>query len=313
MTKYVIRRVLQLLIVLFGVTLLTFILINAAPSDPAEMRFISKGITPPPDILARTREEMGLNQPFITRYFIWLFGVLRGDLGDSVKFSEPVLVQLGKKLPYTLMLAGVSSAFMIMISLPLGILAAVKKNKTVDYVIRGATFIGMSMPEFWLGLLLMYFFAVKLGWLKVVSQTNAAGLILPSMTLVIIISSIYIRHIRTAVLEELNSNYVIGARARGLKESQIIFRHVIPNAIPGIIIMFGLSVGGLLGGSAIIETLFSWQGIGSMVVEAIRVRDYSLIQGYAIWMAVIYVFINLAVDIACRALDPQARLKRRVE
>ncbi len=301
------------MIVLFGVTLLTFVLVNAAPSDPAEMSFLSRGITPPPEVLAKTREEMGLNEPFITRYFIWLVNVLKGDFGNSVKFREPVLIQLGKKLPYTLELAGISSLFIVLISLPLGILSAIKKNKPIDYVIRGATFVGISMPEFWMGMLLMYFFAVKLGWLRVISQTNAMGLILPSATLIIIMSSSYIRHIRTVILEELNSNYVIGARSRGLKENRIIWSHVIPNAIPTIIIMFGLSVGALLGGSAIIETLFSWQGIGSMIVEAIRVRDYSLIQGYVIWMAIIYVFINLFVDNLCNFLDPHTRLKVRID
>lgn len=169
------------------------------------------------------------------------------------------------------------------------------------------------MPNFWLALILMYVFCVRLGWFNVVSQNTISGMVLPVATLVIPMVSSYVRQIRTAILEELNSDYVTGARARGISEIQILFHHVLPNAMLPIITLIGLSVGHLLGGAAIIETIFSWQGIGNMVVEAIRVRDYQLIQGYVIWMAVIYVVVNLIVDVSYRFLDPQLRLKRRVD
>ena len=294
-------------------TFLTFAITKAAPSDPAEMRYLSMGITPSPELLEQTRIEMGLDKPFLVQYGNWLLGVLHGDLGVSTKYSEPVFTQMTKKIPGTLVLAGVSGLLMVAISFPIGILTAVKKNKFIDYFIRVITFIGMSMPNFWLGLMLMYLFCVQLGWLSVISVNNPAGLILPVATLVIHMASVYIRHIRTSILEEMNSNYVIGARARGIPERKIMWGHIIPNALPTIITLIGLSIGGLLGGSAIIETLFSWQGIGNMVVEAIRVRDYQLIQGYVIWMAIIYVVVNLIVDILYRVLDPQLRLKRRVD
>ena len=313
MGKYIFTKVYQLAIVLFGVTFLTFAITKAAPSDPAEMRYLSMGITPSPELLEQTRIEMGLDKPFLVQYGNWLLGVLHGDLGVSTKYSEPVFTQMTKKIPGTLVLAGVSGLLMVAISFPIGILTAVKKNKFIDYFIRVITFIGMSMPNFWLGLMLMYLFCVQLGWLSVISVNNPAGLILPVATLVIHMASVYIRHIRTSILEEMNSNYVIGARARGIPERKIMWGHIIPNALPTIITLIGLSIGGLLGGSAIIETLFSWQGIGNMVVEAIRVRDYQLIQGYVIWMAIIYVVVNLIVDILYRVLDPQLRLKRRVD
>lgn len=313
MIRYIFKRLAQLVIVLLGVTFLTFLVTQAAPSDAAEMKYISMGMMPSVELLEETREEMGLNDPILVQYGRWLVNVLQGNLGDSTKYSEPVLTQMMKKLPMTLKLAGVSGLVMILVAFPLGVLSAVKKNKITDYIIRFVSFFGVSMPNFWLGLLLMYVLAVRLGWFKVVSTNDALGMVMPVLTLTIPMISNYVRQIRTAVLEELSANYVIGARARGIPEWKIIFFHVLPNAMLPIITLLGLSVGHLLGGTAIIETLFSWQGIGNMVVEAIRVRDYPLIQGYVIWMAIIYVVVNLIVDISYRLLDPQIRLKRRVD
>lgn len=313
MTKYILKRLGQLILVLLGVTFLTFMVTQAAPSDAAEMKYISMGMMPSTELLEQTREEMGLNDPLLVQYGRWLVNVLKGDLGTSTKYNEPVLTQMMKKLPNTLKLAGVAGVIIILIAFPLGILSAVKKNKIVDYIIRFFSFFGISMPNFWLALILMYVFCVRLGWFNVVSQNTISGMVLPVATLVIPMVSSYVRQIRTAILEELNSDYVTGARARGISEIQILFHHVLPNAMLPIITLIGLSVGHLLGGAAIIETIFSWQGIGNMVVEAIRVRDYQLIQGYVIWMAVIYVVVNLIVDVSYRFLDPQLRLKRRVD
>lgn len=286
---------------------------QATPSDAAEMKYVSMGMMPSTELLEKTREEMGLNDPVLIQYGRWLGNVLHGDLGESSKFGESVWTQMTRKLPMTLKLAGVSLIVVIVFSFPLGILSAVKKNKVADYMIRFLSFFGVSMPNFWLALLLMYIFAVRLGWFKVVSTNSVQGMILPVATLTIPMISSYARQIRAALLEELNANYVIGARARGIPERRIIWGHVLPNAILPIVTLLGLSVGHLLGGASIIETIFSWQGIGNMVVEAIRVRDYPLIQGYVIWMAIIYVMVNLIVDIAYRLLDPQIRLRKRVD
>ncbi len=313
MTKYILKRLLQLIVVILGVTFLTFIITQATPSDPAEMKYISMGTRPSEELLETTREEMGLNDPLMVQYGRWLWNVLHGDLGESTKFNESVWSQLTKKLPGTLLIAGAAGALTVAISFPLGILTAVKKNKFIDYLIRFISFLGISVPNFWLGLIFMLFFSVMLGWLPVVSANQPLGIILPVMTLSIPMICTYIRQIRTAVLEEMNSNYVVGARARGISERRIMFSHIMPNAVLPVVTLIGLSVGGLMGGAAIIETLFGWQGIGNMVVEAIRVRDYSLIQGYVIWMAIIYVGVNLIVDIAYRFLDPQIRLKRRID
>lgn len=313
MVRYILKRLLQLVVVLLGVTFLTFMITQATPSDAAEMKYVSMGMIPSTELLEKTREEMGLNDPVLIQYGRWLGNVLHGDLGESSKFGESVWTQMTRKLPMTLKLAGVSLIVVIVFSFPLGILSAVKKNKVADYMIRFLSFFGVSMPNFWLALLLMYIFAVRLGWSKVVSTNSVQGMILPVATLTIPMISSYARQIRAALLEELNANYVIGARARGIPERRIIWGHVLPNAILPIVTLLGLSVGHLLGGAAIIETIFSWQGIGNMVVEAIRVRDYPLIQGYVIWMAIIYVMVNLIVDIAYRLLDPQIRLRKRVD
>lgn len=313
MVRYILKRLLQLVVVLLGVTFLTFMITQATPSDAAEMKYVSMGMMPSTELLEKTREEMGLNDPVLIQYGRWLGNVLHGDLGESSKFGESVWTQMTRKLPMTLKLAGVSLIVVIVFSFPLGILSAVKKNKVADYMIRFLSFFGVSMPNFWLALLLMYIFAVRLGWFKVVSTNSVQGMILPVATLTIPMISSYARQIRAALLEELNANYVIGARARGIPERRIIWGHVLPNAILPIVTLLGLSVGHLLGGAAIIETIFSWQGIGNMVVEAIRVRDYPLIQGYVIWMAIIYVTVNLIVDITYRLLDPQIRLRKRVD
>lgn len=259
MVKYILKRLVQLVVVLLGVTFLTFMITQAAPSDAAEMKYVSMGMMPSAELLEKTREEMGLNDPVLIQYGRWLCNVLHGDLGESSKFGESVLTQMTRKLPMTLKLAGVSLVAVILISFPLGVLSAVKKNKAADYIIRFLSFFGVSMPNFWLALLLMYIFAVRLGWFKVVSTDSIQGMILPVATLTIPMISSYARQIRAALLEELNANYVIGARARGIPERRIIWGHVLPNAILPIITLLGLSVGHLLGGAAIIETIFSWQ------------------------------------------------------
>lgn len=312
MKTYILKRLGQLVIVLLGVSFLTFFVTTLAPSDAAEMKYLSMGTTPTEELLEATRDEMGLNQPFLMRYLSWLGNVLQGDFGSSYKFGDSVFNQMSKKLPGTLKLAGTSMVVMFLIAFPLGITAAVKKNKFVDYLIRFFSFMGISMPNFWLALILIYVMSVKLGWFKVVSTDNLKGMILPVITLTIPMVSTYVRHIRGAVLGELTQEYVVGARARGISEKQILIFHVIPNAMLTLVTPIGLSVGNLLGGAAIVETIFSWHGIGSMVVEAIAVRDYPLIQGYVVWMAIIFVTVNLIVDICYHLLDPQIRLKGRI-
>lgn len=308
MVKYIFKRFIQLIPVLLGITFLVFLLTYFSPGDPAFIKLTSTDVTPTPELLEQVREEMGLNKPFIVQYFDWLKGIVHGDFGMSYKFNKPVYDVIKARLPATFKLAGASLLLMIIIALPLGILSAIYKNRVLDYVIRIISFLGISMPGFWLGLLLMYVFSLKLGVLPVMGDSGFKSIILPSVTLAISMSSKYIRQLRVAILEEISKDYVIGAKSRGLKNRTILYKHVLQNSLISIITLLGLSIGSLLGGTAIVETIFGWPGVGELAIQAISNRDYPLIQGYVVWMTVIYVFVNLLVDILYQFIDPRIAL-----
>ena len=305
-------RLFQLVFILLGVTFFTFIVTSAAPSDAAEMYYLSRGITPSETLLASTRAEMGLDAPVLVRYLRWLISALQGDLGQSYQFSESVLTQLSRKLPATLILAGGALVLALAVAFPIGILCAVKKDRIPDVLFRVISLGGISLPNFWLALILLYVFAVQLHWFPVIGSGDLKSMVLPAMTLAIPLAGSYIRQIRTATLEELGKEYVSGLRAKGIPSRTILFRHVLPGLMLPMITLISLSAGHLLGGAAIVETIFGWPGIGSMVVDSIRVRDYPVIQGYVIWMAVIYLLTGLFSDAVCRLLDPQFRASLRI-
>lgn len=309
--KYIIKRLIHLIPVLFGITFLTFAITYFSPGDPAVLMLSATGISPSPELVQKVREELGLNNPFLVQYFHWLMGVFKGNFGNSYKYSKPVLDLILAALPATFKLAGTSLIAMMLIALPLGIMSALHRNKILDYIIRVISFFGISMPGFWVGLLLMYIFSIKLKILPVMGDTGWKSIILPMITLTIAMASKYTRQLRAAVLEEISQDYVIGARARGVKERAILFGHVMQSSLLSIVTLLGLSLGSLLGGTAIVETIFSWPGVGKLAVEAIFSRDYPLIQGYVVWMTVIYVLINLIVDISYYFLDPRIRLEKR--
>ena len=305
--KEILNRLVSLVIILFGLSILTFGLTYLLPSDPVEMLLESMGSGTDPEIVAALEESYGLDQPFLVQYWNWLVGIFHGDFGTSVYYGEPVADVLARKLPNTVKLAVSSFILMILISFPLGILSAVYKNRIADYIIRFMSFLGISMPTFWFGMILIYIFAVQLGWLPVGGSDSLKCLILPSITLAVTNSAYYIRRIRSVMLEQMNEEYISGCRSRGMKKFRIIFFHVLPNSLLSIVTMLGMSFGSMLGGTMIVETVFSWNGIGKAAVEAISNRDYQLIQGYALWMGVIYVLVNLVVDISYRWLDPRLR------
>lgn len=305
------RRLLQILVVLIGISFLTFLLTYLAPGDPVRTMYAATGIVPSEEVMQQTREEMGLDRPFLVQYQDWLSGCLRGDFGTSYSLKKPVLDLLGGRLWPTMKLALFSMLLMLAVSVPFGMLAAVNKNKWIDYLIRGFTFLGISMPNFWAGLLLISFFCVKLKWLPVVSaDTTFRNMILPAVTLAFAMSAKYTRQVRTAVLEEWNQDYVTGARARGIQEWKILWLNVFPNSLLPLLTMLGLSAGSLLGGTAVVEVIFSYPGLGSLAVSAITSYDYPLVQGYVLWIALIYMVINLAVDISYNLVDPRMREKR---
>ncbi len=305
------KRLGQIAIVLIGISFLTFLLTYMAPGDPVRTMYAASGIVPSEEVMQQTREEMGLTRPFLVQYADWLTGCLKGNFGNSYSLKKSVLDLLGSRLWPTMKLSLFSMILMLLVSGPFGMLAAVNKNKWMDHLVRGMTFLGVSVPNFWVGLLLISFFCVKLKWLPVVS-TDATfnNMILPAVTLAFAMSAKYTRQVRTAVLEELNQDYVIGARARGVKEWKILWLNVFPNSLLPLITMLGLSVGNLLGGTAVVEVIFSYPGLGGLAVSAITAYDYPLIQGYVLWIALIYMVINLVVDISYNFVDPRMREKR---
>lgn len=304
-------RLIQMVVVLFGISFLTFILTYLAPGDPVQAMYSATGIMPKPEVLEAAREELGLNQPMLIQYGNWLTACLKGDFGTSYAYHKPVVELLVTRLWPTLKLALLSMVLMLIVSIPFGMLSAVYKNKWIDYLTRGITFFGVSVPNFWVGLMLMLFFCVKLGWLPVVSSNgDFKSLVLPAVTLAFAMSAKYTRQVRAAILDELSQDYVTGARARGVRESNILWKNVFPNSLLPLITMFGLSVGALLGGTAVVEVVFSYPGLGNLAVSAITAYDYPLIQGYVLWIAIIYMLINLIVDLSYIYVDPRIREKR---
>ena len=302
------KRLIQVLIVLVGISFFTFGLTYLSPGDPAEIMLAECGNIPTPELLANTRAELGLDKPFLIQYGSWLKGVLTGNMGMSYSMKVPVVQKLSSAFWPTLKLTLMSLGIMIIISVPLGIISALNQNKWPDYIVRGITFCGVSIPSFWVGLILLSIFGVKLGWVSVSGgTTDFKSLILPSVTLAIAMSAKYTRQVRITVLEELHQDYVIGARMRGIKESVIMWRHVLPNALLPLVTLLGLSMGSLLGGTAVVEIIYNWPGMGSMAVKAISCRDYPLVQGYVLWIAILYMGINILVDISYKYLDPRLK------
>lgn len=309
--KQLISRLLQMVIVLVGISFFTFLLTYISPGDPVRNMLSATGVMPTEELIQDLRGQMGLNDPFFVQYFRWLKNCLHGDFGMSYSLNKPVTELLLARLWPTLKLTIFSMLLMLLIAVPLGTLSAVYKDSLADYIVRGFTFLGVSLPNFWVGLLLMLYFCVIHKWFPVVSSSgDFKSMVLPSLTLAIAMASKYSRQVRTAVLEELSQDYVIGARARGINGWKIIWCNVFPNSLLPLITMLGLSIGSLLGGTSVVEVIFSYPGLGSLAVSAITSCDYNLIQGYVLWVAIIYMMINLLVDISYHYVDPRMRVKR---
>ena len=287
------------------VSFISFALMNLSSGDPAEIMLSSQGSVVTPQLLESVREDMGLNQPFITQYLNWLKNIIHGDFGTSYASGRSVIVEMNEHLPYTIKLAGSAMIITLIVSIPLGILSAVKKDKFIDKFIRLFTFVGNSIPGFLLALILLLVFSLKLKLLPILSESGAKSIILPSVTLAFAMTSKYIRQIRTAVIEELDKGYVKGARSRGIKESVILYKDVLKNIMITVITLTGLSIGSLMGGTAVVESIFVWPGVGSLALSAIANRDYPIIQAYVLWMAVMFIIINLITDLLYKIIDPR--------
>ena len=307
----IISRLLQMLVVLIGISFITFLLTYLSPGDPARNVYTHSGIMPTSEMIEEMRMTMGLNKPFFAQYTDWVINCLQGNFGESFMLKKPVAELLLDRLWPTLKLTLASTVLMLLFAVPLGVLSAVHHNKPIDYFVRAVTFFGVSIPNFWLGLLLILLFCVKMGLLPVVSSgADLESLILPAVTLAVAMTAKYTRQVRTAVLDELHSDYVIGARARGISEKKILWCNVLPNSLLPLITMLGLSIGSLLGGTSVVEIIFSYPGLGNLAVAAITSADYFLVQGYVLWVSVIYMLINLIVDISYYYVDPRMRLRR---
>ena len=309
MNHYVLKRIIQLIPILFAITFLSYGMMRIAGSDVVTQKMENTGTVVSDEVLNAEREQLGLDKPFLTQYAVWLGKLLRGDMGNSYVSGKPVFATFISKLPATLLLTAVSIVMTIIISIPLGVLAAVKQNRMTDYVIRFFSFIGNSLPNFFVSLILMYVLAIRLRWFPVIAKdVSLKSVAMPAITLAIAMSAKYLRQVRATVLDELSKDYVAGARARGIRFSVPLWRSVMKASFVTIITLLMLSVGNLLGGTAIVESIFMWDGVGKMAVDAISMRDYPIIQAYVMWMAIIYVAVNLLTDLSYHFLDPRIRL-----
>lgn len=279
MKNYALKRLLQLIPILLAITFLSYGMMRIAGSDVVEQKMENTSGTVSQEMIDNARAELGLDKPFVVQYFTWLGNLLRGDMGTSYVSNKPVFSTFVSKLPATLLLTAVSILLTVLISIPLGIWSAVKQNTATDYVIRTASFIGNSLPNFFVSLLLMYFFAIRLGWFPVISGgVSLQSVALPALTLAIAMSAKYLRQVRATVLDELSKDYVLGARARGVKFSTTMIKSVMKASLVTIITLLTLSIGSLLGGTAIVESIFMWDGVGKLAVDAIkhaRLPDHS--------------------------------------
>ena len=309
MKKYVLKRLLQLIPILLGITFLSFAMMRVAGSDAVTELYTNRGTEVSQEIIDARRAELGLDKPFLIQYFSWLGGMLTGDMGQSYVSGADVFSTFLSKLPATLLLTGLSIALTVIISIPLGIFSAMKQDRIPDLLLRFCSFIGNALPNFFVAMLFMQLFSIKLKLLPVISDgVNLKSALLPALTLAVSMSAKYMRQVRATVLEEWNKDYVQGAMARGIRKKIILWKNVMKSSMLTIVTLLALSIGSLLGGTAIIESIFMWDGVGKLAEDAITMRDYPFIQAYVVWMAVIYVLVNLITDLMYHQLDPRIRL-----
>lgn len=304
MLAYILRRLLLLIPVVLGVLTLVFLMRALVPGDPIEIMFLGQ-MPPDPETVAQLRHELGLDKPLPLQYVSYIGGVLTGDLGKSVRTRRPVAAEISERYPRTLLLTGASLFVALVIGLSMGILAAVYRATAVDFFTMLLALVGLSMPAFWLGFVMIQVFGVWLRWFPVMGAGSWRHLVLPALTLGLIASTVQARITRSSMLEVLNADYIRTAKAKGLRGWSVILRHGLKNALIPTITILGLQVGGLLGGAFIIEAVFAWQGVGQLAVQAITQRDFPVIQGVITVVATTYVLVNLLVDITYALVDPR--------
>ena len=311
MMRYFFRRLAFLLPVVFVVSVLSFALLHLAPSDPVTLKYSRRGGMVSPEVIAAEKAALGLDKGVAEQYSEWLQKVLAGDWGFSYNSRQPVADIMSRRLPNTVMLTFSAVLIMLVVAYPLGIAAAVYRGRAADYLIRLFSFWGTAMPTFWLGLILMYIFGVKLRFLPVMGSGDFRHLIMPAVSLGVWLTALYCRRIRSGIVAEMNKDYVVSLRARGFSDLRIMLRHILPNASIGVLVMLRLSIGDLLGGSMVVEVIFGWQGIGGVALDAVSNRDYPVLQAYVVWMAIIYSLVNLAADFLVCLINPRVRLAEK--
>ena len=307
MGRYIAGRVAQLVPVLFLISVIVFGVMHALPGDPAALMLAGAEGGAPPERLAELRQQMGLNDPLIMQYLRFAGGALIGDLGESVRFRTSVTGLILERFWYTLELALAGLVVSIAIGLPLGMIAAVRQNSWVDAAAMGFAYVGASMPIFFFGLVLILLFSFNLGWLPSAGADDWTSLVLPSLTLGFVSAGLISRLVRSSMIEVLQEDYIRTSRAKGLTERLVLWRHGLKNAMIPVVTMIGLIFGGMLAGAVVTETVFSRPGVGRLVVAAILSKDYPLVQGCVLFLSVVYLAVNLVVDVVYAWLDPRVR------
>ena len=306
MLRFLVQLVLMTIPVILGVATLVFSLIHLVPGDPAQSML---GESAALGDVVELRARLGLDRPVMTQYVEYLSRAARGDLGTSFRYQTPVTKEIGARLARTAQLACAAMAIAMLIAIPLGTVAAVFRGRAIDQVAMTLSLVGVSLPNFWLGPLLAMVFAVGLGWLPVSGAGSLAHLVLPAITLGAALAAVLARLTRTSVIEELQELYVVAARARGLSWLRTVIRHALRNSLVPVVTVIGLQFGAVLTGTIITETIFAWPGLGRLLIQAIGFRDYPLVQGCILFIAVTYVGMNLLVDLAYGWLDPRIRVR----
>lgn len=312
--KNLLSDVLQVFIILIGITLLAFLILYLSPGNPAQIWLVGKdgnaGMVSA-EALRQQEELMGLNGSFFSQYWHWLSHACTGDLGISFMTQTPVTQVIGERMMPTLLMTLFSLLITIVVAIPLGVLCAVKQDRWVDNLMRGFSFIGISIPSFVLGVFFLWLFCIKLHWFTIVPMAGAAGLVLPILVLALQSTAKMTRQVRAIVLGELRKPYVEGALMRGVKKKDILLSHVLKNSAAPILTNISIYAGALLGGSVVIESIFSVNGLGRMAISAVGYLDYNLVLGFVLWCTLTYLIINLLADVLSTVIDPRIRYTRK--
>lgn len=302
MKQYIVKRLLSGIIVLFGLSVFTFLLIHLIPGDPVRIMLGQRATV---EQIESLRGELGLNKPLVVQYLDYASGVLKGDLGTSLKTGRPVSTEIADRFPATAKMAVASLVVAVVIGIGLGVLAAKYKDTPIDGAIMTFSTFGMSIPGFWLGLLVILVFSVHLGWFPIAGGTGLKDMVLPALTLGTLMATALSRLTRAGMVEVLSNDYIRTARAKGMNERIVLLRHAFRNVMIPIVAVIGLELAGLLGGAVIVEQVFGWPGVGTLAIQAISSRDFPMIQGTTLFIGAVYVLVVILIDVLYAILDPR--------